>query len=581
MTNLTSLEENVLQSVDPAELWRSVEYLSQVDRTSATEGEYEAVDWLAAKLAEYGVSCEVHEFEGYLSFPIRATLRILAPEQREIRAKTRAFGANTPPQGLEGELVFVPSSVAGIGFQALDNQYEGYDVRGKIVLSPRGGPDGVYDAMKAGAIAHIHYWPSPEDAIHEMIATTVWGAPTPESAPRIPSIPSISVNNESGLYLRSLCEQGPVKVRLLAQTETGWRKLKLPVATIPAAEETEDYFLVGGHLDAWYVGVTDNATGSAAMLELARILHAHRDQLKRGVKVGWWVGHSYGRYSGSTWYCDNFYNDLRRNCVGYMDIDSPGVKGATVYDEVSAMAENWHIVEGCIRDVTGTQAGRERPPRAGDYSFHGAGLPAMFMLMGNLPKEQRFNVGGSGMGWWWHTEYDTLEWADAGVLAQDTKIYALAILRIIQSTVLPYRHAAAADEFIAALTDIERETAGRFDLAPVQQALVGLKAAAEAADAALPTIPAESAEAANRLILQVERALIPINYSRCEDTDHDPAMYHPVFPLIDDARKLAHMDPASDEYGFMRTRLVRSRNRVLQSFETATEALRELAALAA
>ena len=106
-------------------------------------------------------------------------LRVLAPVEKEIRAKTRAFGACTPPEGLEGELVFVPSSIAGIGFQALENQYEGYDVRGKIVLSPRGGPDGVYDAMQAGAIAHIHYWPSKEDTIHEMISTTVWGTPRP------------------------------------------------------------------------------------------------------------------------------------------------------------------------------------------------------------------------------------------------------------------------------------------------------------------------------------------------------------------------------------------------------------------
>ncbi len=57
--------------------------------------------------------------------------------------------------------------------------------------------------------------------------------------------------------------------------------------------------------------------------------NCHRGKLRRSVKVGWWVGHSYGRYAGSTWYCDTFFNDLRKNCVGYMDIDSPGVKGAT------------------------------------------------------------------------------------------------------------------------------------------------------------------------------------------------------------------------------------------------------------
>ena len=51
---------------------------------------------------------------------------------------------------------------------------------------------------------------------------------------------------------------------------------KLPVATIPGTDEPEKYFLVGGHLDSWYVGTTDNATGNAAMLELARVLNLHK-----------------------------------------------------------------------------------------------------------------------------------------------------------------------------------------------------------------------------------------------------------------------------------------------------------------
>jgi N-acetylated-alpha-linked acidic dipeptidase len=577
MHNLTQLEEKVLNPVDAAELMRTVNHLSKIDRTSGTAGEYLSVEWLAAKLKEYGVDCKVYEFDAYLSFPIRASLRVLGPVEKEIRAKTRAFGACSPAEGLEGELVFVPSKIAGIGFQALENQYEGYDVRGKIVLSPRGGPDGVFDAMRAGAIAHIHYWPSKEDPIHEMIATTVWGTPTPESAPHIPGIPSISVNNESGLYLRGLCEQGQVKVRLMAQTETRWCREKLPVATIPAAVDTEEFFLVGGHLDSWYVGTTDNATGNAAMLELARVLNLHRGELKRSVRIAWWVGHSTGRYAGSTWYCDNFFTDLRRNCVGYMDIDSPGVKGATIYDQITCMAENWHLAEQAIHDVAGVPAVRERPPRAGDYSFYGPGIPSMFMLMGNRPEDQRYDVGGSGLGWWWHTEYDTAEWADCDVLVQDTRIYALAILRVVQSAVLPYRHSVVAQELRETLDNIQREVAGHYDLAPVFRALDELAAAAQAADAALCDIPADLSVFANRKIRAVERALIPINYTRCGEYDHDPAMFHPVLPLLDDARKLAHLDPQSDDYRFLTNRLVRSRNRVLHALEMATDALRDLA----
>jgi N-acetylated-alpha-linked acidic dipeptidase len=579
MPNLSSFEQKVLASVDAGEMWQTVEGLSHIERISGQAGEYESVDWLVKKLTEYGVPHEVLEFDAYLSFPIRASLRVLGPVEKEFRAKTRAFGASSPAEGLDGELVFVPSKVAGIGFQsAQENQYEGYDVRGKIVLSPRGGPDGVYDAMRAGAIAHIHYWPSSEDAIHEMISTTVWGTPTPESAERIPTIPSISVNNENGAYLRELCQAGPVRVRLNARTETRWCRERMPVATIPAAGNPDEYFLVGGHLDSWYAGITDNATGDAAMLELARVLNEHRGELKRSVKIGWWVGHSYGRYAGSTWYCDTFFNDLRRNCVGYMDIDSPGVKGATIYDEITCMMENWHLAEGAIRDVAGVPAGRERPPRAGDYSFYGPGLPSMFMLMGNRPKDQRFAVGGSGLGWWWHTEYDTIEWADPAVLAQDTRIYALAILRVIQSLVLPYRHTPVAEEIKAALDDIDGEVSGRFDFAPVFQALAALKSAAEAGDAALGAIPAERAAAANRQILKVLRALIPINYTRCGEYDHDPAMEQPILPLMDDARKLAKLDPEGNDYRFLLNRLVRSRNHVVHAIETATEALNAVAA---
>ncbi len=77
----------------------------------------------------------------------------------------------------------------------------------------------------------------------------------------------------------------------------------------------------------------------------------------------------------------------------------------------------------------------------------------------------------------------------------------------------------------------------------------------------------------------MERALIPINYTRCGEYDHDPAQFVPVLPLMDDARKLAHLDPNSNDYKFLLTRLVRSRNRVLHHLETATEALRAIAGM--
>lgn len=115
MPKLTPLEQSVLASIDGNELWQTLESLNNVDRTSGTEGEFQSVRWLAAKLAEYGLSYQIHEFEAYLSYPVRANLRVVAPVEREIRAKTKAFGLSTPPQGIKGDLVYVPIVADEVG----------------------------------------------------------------------------------------------------------------------------------------------------------------------------------------------------------------------------------------------------------------------------------------------------------------------------------------------------------------------------------------------------------------------------------------------------------------------------------
>ena len=106
--------------------------------------------------------------------------------------------------------------------------------------------------------------------------------------------------------------------------QCGCVRLQIPVAEL--AGETPEYVLVGSHYDSWDYGVTDNATGNAAVLELARVLS--QKQLRRGVKIAWWPAHSNGRYAGSTWYCDEQFEDLDARCVALVNMDSPGCMGA-------------------------------------------------------------------------------------------------------------------------------------------------------------------------------------------------------------------------------------------------------------
>ncbi len=576
---MSDLITTVQTAVDRERLAAHLAYFATVDRTSGTAGEREAVNYICDTLGKEGVRTEVREFQGYISWPGPATLEILSPEKTTIPCRTRSFGRSTAPERIELDLVFVDVArqleQGAMIFSHRSNAaaYGERDVRGCVVITPDGGPDGVRRAEERGAAAHIHQWTSDEPHIHEMIVTPIWGTPTPESAGSMPTIPALSVTNADGERLRALCAAGPVRARLTAEVTTGWQPQPVTLAFIPGT--SDDYLLVGSHIDSWYVGVTDNATGNAALLEMARVLNAHRDELERGVVFAWWPGHSTGRYAGSTWFADHSFADLRAHCVGYLNIDSPGCRGATVWDCRYVMGEAERFIETLVRDITGQPANPRRPMKAGDQSFWGVGvtsLGAFRMLATDHP--DRKAVGGSGGGWWWHTAEDTLDKADTEVLRGDTALYAAIAARLATDPVLPYAFDTVAQDFANRLAAIATETGGRFDVAPAREAAARFGTAAEQLEQMRQQIAAsgsaEQRHAFDAGLLRLSRILNPALYTASGAYDQDPALQVPLLPGLSRAATLAALDPASDDARFLHTRLVRERNRIVDALDAAT-----------
>src|SRR5262249_25412173 len=221
------------------------------------------------------------------------------------------------------------------------------------------------------------------------------------------------VNNPDGCALVALAERGG-SATLVTRLEEGFFRQKVPVVEVPGASEPDKFVLVHGHYDSWDVGVGDNATGDATLLELARVLWKNRAHLRRSVRIAWWPGHSTGRYAGSTWYADAFAVDLDRNCVAQINCDSPGCRWATVFEDISWMPESEAYMQGVFREVTGLAAHGERPHRAGDYSFNNIGITSFLMLSSTMPAPLRaekgyYTVGGCGGNIAWHTEHDLIE----------------------------------------------------------------------------------------------------------------------------------------------------------------------------
>jgi len=68
------------------------------------------------------------------------------------------------------------------------------------------------------------------------------------------------------------------------------------VAEIPGGDKADEVVMLGAHFDSWHsgTGATDNAAGSAVMLEAMRILKATGLRLRRTVRLGLWTGEEQG-----------------------------------------------------------------------------------------------------------------------------------------------------------------------------------------------------------------------------------------------------------------------------------------------
>ncbi len=563
-------ENGLRDAVSAERLQAHLERFSTLFRDSGTDDEWSAARYIRDCMVEYGVEVEILEFDSLISWPKEGELAIVDASGNtveELAVRTRSFGAQTPPGGISAELVVVPFEQPEAGsmifsHRAVEGDYSQVDVTGKIVLTMDGGPDGVRRAEEHGAAGHIHIWPSDEGVVHEMIATSVWGTPTPESAQRIPTIPVLGIGNADGERLSERCSSSKVTVRLVSNVDTAWRRLPLVIANVrPAAEGSGDrYLLVGSHIDSWYEGVTDNATGDAALIEMARVLQSHQETLRHGVRFGWWPGHSTGRYSGSTWYVDNHFMDLRANCLGYLNIDSPGVRETEIWDCRYNMGEIEHITGEVVRELSGQDPNIRRPLKAGDQSFLGVGLPSLgaFRML-PVDHPDRKAVGGCGGGYWWHSPEDTLDKADANILADDTCIYVTITARMCMPEMHPYDFRPSADDFLTHLNELQSVAGEHLDLSTTIERATAYRASAEhLADAGLQ----ENPQRFNDAVLSVTRIVNPVLFTIDGPFEMDPALQLPVLPGLALMRELAVLDPGSDDYQFLLTKLVRQRNRI-------------------
>jgi hypothetical protein len=124
-------------------------------------------------------------------------------------------------------------------------------------------------------------------------------------------VPSVVMSIENyGRLSRLLDQKIPVEVEMDVRNtfyDTDPNAFNT-IAEIPGTDKKDEVVMLGAHLDSWHAGTgaTDNAAGSAVVMEAVRILKAIGVQPRRTIRIGLWSGEEEGLLGSRAYVKDHF-----------------------------------------------------------------------------------------------------------------------------------------------------------------------------------------------------------------------------------------------------------------------------------
>jgi hypothetical protein len=566
-------EQAILAALDVENVRANIEHICEKipSRLAGSENGRRMAEYSCAALRSVDVDATVHTLPGLVSFPDRAEFKVIAPVEMTIAANTLGHSTPTPPDGISGVLLDVYSGAF--------KDYEGKDAQGKITLSELSYHPARHEKQRVAGLLGaagcvMMNWGADDNAVLPFGSVKpAWGNPTPDNVgSEMPVLPCIGIARTDGLKLRELATRGPVRVWFRAHVENGWRPIQITTGEV-RSDVDDDFVVLGGHQDSWFgPAATDNAAGNSCVIELARVFNAHRDQLRRGLVLGFWAGHETGTMIGSSWFVDRNWDRLREHMVAYMQIDQPSCTGTTWW-ETRSNAELRRFHQGVEQRLIPQRTRNWRhAAKIGDASFFGLGVP-MMAGQGAFTESELKATALANLGWWHHSLECTVDKVNFDYLEEHLRVYGGWLWELLTARVLPFTYAPVADRFIARLTELA--PAGKaIGLDGALSRAEQLKAAAVRLDAVADESRKryetggmkddEPALRLNRCMKRLGRLLIPLESTAIGTYGHDPYGLTPqttMIPCLYDVPRAAAL-PEAEERWMLETKLVRQRNRV-------------------
>lgn len=208
------------------------------------------------------------------------------------------------------------------------------------------------------------------------------------------------------------------------------------IAEIKGSEKPEEVVIVSAHLDSWdgpgSEGCTDNGTGSAVVLEAARILAATGVKPKRTIRFINWTGEEQGLL-GSAGYVKKHKDELIKSVSACFVDDGgtnyegglPAAENQVEYLAAATAAMNkvfFDDVDQAFLNVNIRNTGKkiETHGSSDHASFNRVGIPGFFWD----------EVGRSDYGFGWHTQNDKLDRAIESYLKQSATCMAVTAFNL-------------------------------------------------------------------------------------------------------------------------------------------------------
>lgn len=225
---------------------------------------------------------------------------------------------------------------------------------------------------------------------------------------------------------------------------------------IVGVEQSEKSIIIGNHRDAWAFGATDPGSGTAVMMELARIFG---DLLQRGwrplrtIEFMSWDAEEYNLI-GSTEFVEKNLDGLRKNAYAYINVDTPiagdefHASGSPVFQKIL-----YRVIDRIFDPNFNTTLRDLWDRRGAELEGLGAGSDyvAFQDIAGTSSLDLYFQESDGLPTHPYHSSYDNFDWMDTvgdpgfvyhGMLAE---LLGLLILELCDRPVLPFDMAAYAN----------------------------------------------------------------------------------------------------------------------------------------